>query len=1319
MNPVLYRADERSFRTFGLGEISDAYKVTVTRERNGNYDLYIKYPVNGHFASVFKEEMKIKSDAGKRTKWQTFEINRIVKNSSEHIEIYARHISMRTSDLALKPIVKTSKVNAETALKLWKENLVGDDVFDVSSDIQTLGDISWEVDKIGSARKALGGASGSILDVFGGEYEFDNNLIILHKQMGRKAPTVLEYGRNLLSVEEERLLDGNYTSIYPFARYTPNGEESHEILVTLPEHILDGPYLRLYAQRRISLVDFSGKFDDKHPPTAEKLRSLGQSYINSNNIGAPKISTEVSYVDLSQTLDYQDFGVMEEVELCDIIPLYYPQFDITTTTEKVVKVVYDVYTDSNEEITLGTIGQSLSSSMTAGIADRLSVVEERQASIESTLPQYLISGTGNKIWHETPAKNIEHKIGDTWFEKNGQYQRMYIWNGMMWEKRIDTEDIDKVKKEVNRRFEEVKTTTDRAISEVNKLSAEASKKAGTSEDLAKEAKRISIDSVAKLEEFKRQATSAQTALSGDLDVFKRTVTNEVNQASEHRRTTTEALSRMTGQMDGFASKSEVKQGIDGLTQTFAKMKVGGRNLLKGSKGPFMPDIKPANFDNNILYVENTSIYMERGQEYIISAKTDGNFTDHHDWSKESDNVVLWIMDKKLRPYQIVSDLNTGTTGTKIVWNKPTGIYHLRVNTYHKEATKSVWDVKIEKGNVATDWSPSLEDTEGLITEAKATFEQTAQGLRTDLSAIQEYVNKDGQRQEALQRYTREESAKQATAVRELVSRDFVGKATYQEDVKGLERRFSAISTQTNNDIATKIAQYKQTVDGRFSDITSLIAGKASQSDFQRVQETSKLYERILGTSETGAPDKLSRLVMSSEIFQTEVGKYVTDDNNLIVNSETMDKHTLVNPRQGNAIFVNDGVFTIKAQGLTSHNWSGFTLPIYVRKIYKGETYSLGFKYRIRGAIDFAFNVTIKNHILNHSIFTALVGKSNSPVSDEWKDFQGTFYMPSDFEFGNGVNFPFYCYVSRNGWVEIKEIMLVRGSNTGPYKPSQFDDAYKQTKEAKDLAVSAQTRAIQVAEKAEEAKRTAEATRTRVTELAGSYAIKNLNSAGDLISGINLGANGYNRFDGKLTHITGETLIDNAVIKDGMIANLNANKITGGTIDASKINVINIDASNISAGTLTGMEIRGGQIDSINGNMHINLQTNQFIFNGRAGIEFKSPGNSLEFNSGGRKAFLAPTVSEGTNYAAFAFGVNDRGDHDPNRDFVGLKIFNQPDARQVVIIGDLILTSYVNQGIQTTSLKRLFELIDDNFKRLRQYRVQNGEGSPGFWDVTLY
>ena len=333
-----------------------------------------------------------------------------------------------------------------------------------------------------------------------------------------------------------------------------------------------------------------------------------------------------------------------------------------------------------------------------------------------------------------------------------------------------------------------------------------------------------------------------------------------------------------------ADKTLVVAEAGKLREEFSNLRVGGTNLLKGSKGPFLPDRKPANFDNAILYVGQTSIYMEQGQEYIISAKTDGTFTAHHDGNKESDNVVLWIMDKDVRNYQIVSDLKTGTTGTKIIWNKPTGIYHLRVNTYHKEATKSVWDVKIEKGNVATDWSPAPEDTDGLITEAKAIFERTAQGLRTDLSAIQEYVNKDGQRQDALQRYAREESAKQATAVRELVARDYVGKSTYQEDVRGLERRFEAITNPQNGSIATQIANYKTAVDGRFSDITSLIAGKANQTDFQRVKETSQLYERILGNSENGIADKIARMAMTNQLFQVEVSKVFENHRNLFLSS---------------------------------------------------------------------------------------------------------------------------------------------------------------------------------------------------------------------------------------------------------------------------------------------------------------------------------------------------------------------------------------------------------------------------------------------------
>ena len=149
------------------------------------------------------------------------------------------------------------------------------------------------------------------------------------------------------------------------------------------------------------------------------------------------------------------------------------------------------------------------------------------------------------------------------------------------------------------------------------------------------------------------------------------------------------------------------------SDTAGSISVGGRNLLKGSKGPFKPDRKPTDFDNYVYYENETSVYLEQGEQYIISAKTDGNFTKWHNGEIESDNITLWLF-RFWDVVDIVSDSNTGTTGTQFTWNHPTGTYHLRVNTYHKTAIKSVWEVKIEKGTIKTDWTPAIEDVQDEI-----------------------------------------------------------------------------------------------------------------------------------------------------------------------------------------------------------------------------------------------------------------------------------------------------------------------------------------------------------------------------------------------------------------------------------------------------------------------------------------------------------------------------------------------------------------------------------------------------------------------------
>ena len=430
------------------------------------------------------------------------------------------------------------------------------------------------------------------------------------------------------------------------------------------------------------------------------------------------------------------------------------------------------------------------------------------------------------------------------------------------------------------------------------------------------------------------------------------------------------------------------------------------------------------------------------------------------------------------------------------------------------------------------------------------------------------------------------------------------------------------------------------------DLIALSKKIATQTlEFNKLTESNKLYERILGTSETDAPDKLSRLVMSSDIFQTEVGKYVTDDNNLIVNSMTMSTNTLIGNNNPNAsVSVSDGIFTIKAQGLTGYNWTGFTLPIYVKKIYHGETYTLGFKYRIREYPDVSFAFNIKNHGLNKTLTWANIGEKR-PALDEWQEFQKTFTMQEDFAFGKDKNYPFYIFLAKNGWVEFKEPILVRGSNTGPYKPSQFDDAFAETKalesqmtskigevssatdsvrqlaytaqsraeqasarsssaldraeDAKMVAGDAQAKAIQVAEQARQAQATAEATRTQVTQLAGSWSVKNLNSAGDVLGQLNLNPDGSVRINEGLLSVGEKTIIKDGVIKKSMIGEAQIGTAHISEIDASKAQLINVSAKNIVSDGLTANVIKGGRLSSLNGITDFDLQTGWIDMNGSA------------------------------------------------------------------------------------------------------------------------
>ena len=547
------------------------------------------------------------------------------------------------------------------------------------------------------------------------------------------------------------------------------------------------------------------------------------------------------------------------------------------------------------------------------------------------------------------------------------------------------------------------------------------------------------------------------------------------------------------------------------------------------------------------------------------------------------------------------------------------------------------------------------------------------------------------------------------------------------------------------DNVVRLADYKQDTNGRITTLASQVAGKVNEADFQRVKETSQLYERILGGAENDVSNNVSRMVLTNQVFQTEVGKYVTDDNNLIVNSLTMSTNTLVNAsRQGVEVFVNDGVFTIKAQGLTSYNFSGFTLPIYVKKIYNGETYTLGFKYRFKTYPDHNFVFNIKNHGLNKFLLYSDIGKE-SPTLNEWQEFQKTFTVQEDFAFSEDKNYPFYIFLAKNGWIEFKEPILVRGSRTGTYKPSQFDDAYKQTKEAKELAENAQIQAIKVAEKAEEAKKTSEATRAQMTLLSNSWSVRTLNSASDVLGAINLNPDGSVKINEGLISIGEKTYIKDGVIKSGMIGNAQIGTSHIGEIDANQARIINISAKNIVADGLTANVIRGGKLSSLNGTTDFDLQTGWIEMNREGvGIVNHFSGRPIQY-----LVFGAGAISDKPgSYTALMSNSNGRINMDDGS--AGIQIWNTNDNTTAVnLYGDEIAMMYnandpkgiifdnikneirnverMNVGtigasqtiwIKGTNLVELFNLINKNFEGIERHFQINKLGRPGRYKVSI-
>lgn len=868
---------------------------------------------------------------------------------------------------------------------------------------------------------------------------------------------------------------------------------------------------------------------------------------------------------------------------------------------RIFEITFNRLNNQSSDIKLGDqIGESSSSKVQA-VADKAveEFINNEFNSFIENLPDFIKTADGfNTNWYgaEDPTKKYPKKvmINDIWYKPDPEHEGhkiMLRWTGEVWEEILRTYNEVSLREKIDQKFNELKQAMDQQSAKTEQQINDALNKSGLGK-LADDAKKIAEQAKGELETIKQQNQTAKN----ELTTFKE---------------------KVQADLDGKPSLSKVTELIDGVKEQFTT-NIGLRNYVLGTKNPVN-----AGNDTKLYTFSKDSHGWGTDQKLRLSF----DYQAEDAVKKFRINRVVRYKNGKVQWDFAINNLTTGkafidVSGEKsgkysepFIWKpynqgNPEDIesIELYLNLDEGSGNVQIKNLIVSAGINATDWVPAPEDQEYLVTQAQAEFERTAQGLKTKLDTISTNFNPDGTTSEKFNRFLETKTAEGISRERAEFGKNYVAKNTYNEKISEIEQKFN----QTDGQLS-QFATYKNGLDGQYATITKELSdNKRAYSDFVR---TSDVFVQAFGTVGSEIASNISRMVLNDQIFQTEVGKYVTDDNNLIVNSMTMATNTLVNAnRNGVEVTLNDGVFSIKAQGLTGFNFTGFSLPIYVKKIYRGETYTLGFKYRFKEYPDHAFAFNVKNHKLNKILLNADIGKNRPPLN-EWQEFQQTFTVREDFLFGEDRNFPFYIYLVKNGWVEFKEPILVRGSRTGPYKPSQFDDAYKSSDEAKELASNAQAKAIQIAQGVE-------AVRTQVTQLNNSWSVRNLNSAGDVLGQLNLNPDGSIKINEGLLSIGEKTYIKDGVIKKSMIGNAQIDTAHIKEIDASKANIFNLNVNNIAGLNAEFIKakieyalvdwLRGKTVSAINGKTVLNLNDGRLSFHDNdTGVYREEPGASSQ------------------------------------------------------------------------------------------------------------
>nr|DAT65682.1 MAG TPA: Neck appendage protein [Bacteriophage sp.] len=877
---------------------------------------------------------------------------------------------------------------------------------------------------------------------------------------------------------------------------------------------------------------------------------------------------------------------------------------------RIFEITINRLNDQSTDTKLGDRTGESSTSKAQSVADKAidEFINNEFNSFIQDLPDYIRTADGfNTNWYseEDPTKKYPKKvmINDIWYKPDPEHEGhkiMLRWTGEVWEEILRTYNEVSLREKIDQKFAELKQAMDEQNAVNEQRITDILKKSDLGR-LAEDAKKIAESAKSEIDNIKQKSES----VGSELTIFKQKVQTE---------------------LDGKPNLAKVTELINGVKEQFSS--VGLRNYVLGTGTP-----KTAGNTEKIYTFSKDSFGWTPETKLRLSFdyKADESVKKFRIRRSVTFKNGVVQMDDAINQYTTGSLSIDSTVQKSGRYSQPLGWYRYYSGTgedveridYYVQIDEGSGNVTIKNMMVSTgtndpDWVPAIEDQQNMVTQAQAEFERTANGLETRLNAISTNFNPDGSASEKFNKYIEHKTAEGLEKERVEISKGYVAKSAYTEKINEIEQHFNL----TDSKVA-QFATYKNGLDGQYATITKQLSdNQTAYSEFKRTSDT---LVQTFGTTGDQIANNVSRMVLNSQLIQTEVAKIRVGGRNLMTGT-----------KEFSGDWFNKAKWTLEDEkylGLSVYSrqeeWLGLSEIVEVRV---GETYT--FSAYVKSSIDNDLVFMYLDNRLVEPRASLSLTRKDIQVGTNWKRVSATFSVTKA-----GLMTPRFERNNKNGKLYVAGYKLELGNVQSDWSQADED-------------VDAKTEAV----------------RTQVTQLNNSYSIRNLTNAGDVLGQLNLNPDGSIRINEGLLSIGKKTYIEDGVIKGAMIAKAQIDTAHIKEIDASQANIYGLNVNNISGLNAEFIKakiefalvewLKGKRISAINDKTVFDLNEGTLnLYTNTGTIRRIDDTSSSQFLQFGQAGFIGEYMRD-SKAARIVIGTNhDRTENTQNESFAGSRLWS--------------------------------------------------------------